>query len=91
MKKLIIVFVLIVMIFISGCIQQATPPEISKEQGHCISSGGTVTTAMCCLSSEDFPRMDLIGACGCSPENSHEVKICDCGEKVWNGDACITQ
>lgn len=64
-------------------------PEIDLESA-CFNSGGTVTTSLCCLSASDFPRMDVIGACGCSPENSHEVKTCDCGANaVWNGATCV--
>jgi len=132
MKKIIILFALTAIIFISGCVQNsgvecnvasdckgALPslcqvcsnnvsgcahfecnnnkcetvfcPESNSLSEKCTSTGGTVSTAMCCLSSGDFPRMDLIGACGCSSDNSHEVKICDCGEKVWNGETCISR
>ncbi|MEM0372255.1 MAG: eight-cysteine-cluster domain-containing protein [archaeon] len=67
----------------SGC--------VFSPENACTSSGGTVTTSLCCLSVGDFPRTDLIGACGCSPENSHEVKTCDCGAKaVWNGTKCVS-
>ena len=58
----------------------------------CVNSGGTVRTSLCCLSTNDFPNLCLIGPCGCSPENSHEVKICDCGEgKCWdsNRQECV--
>jgi len=58
----------------------------------CIDSGGTVQTGSCCLSADDFPDTCLIGACGCSPENSHEVKICDCGEgECWSSteNGCV--
>jgi len=62
--------------------------ETTKEQA-CINSGGTVATASCCKSSGDFPNSCLIGACGCSPTDSHEVKTCDCGEnKCWDGTKC---
>jgi len=58
----------------------------------CTNSGGTVTTALCCKSSNDFPNTCLIGACGCSPENSRTVKMCDCGEgKCFNGNTCIVE
>lgn len=63
--------------------------QIGEEQA-CISSGGTVTTGMCCKSTSDFPNLCLIGPCGCAPENSHEVKICDCGEdKCFNESECV--
>jgi hypothetical protein len=62
------------------------PMKISAEQA-CINSGGTVTTQLCCNSANDFPNTCLIGACGCSPDNSHEVKVCDCGEgKCWDSE-----
>ena len=58
----------------------------------CIDSGGTVKTGMCCLAVSDFPNLCLIGACGCSPENSHEVKTCDCGDgKCFNGETCVSE
>ncbi len=57
----------------------------------CTASGGSVSTTSCCLSSDDFPNSCNIGACGCAPTSSHDVKTCDCGEgKCFNGDECIT-
>jgi len=33
----------------------------------------------------------LIGPCGCSPENSHQIKTCDCGpDKCFNGNECVS-
>ena len=65
--------------------------EESKEEA-CLSSGGQVTTSLCCELTEDYPNLCLIGPCGCSPEDSHEVKICDCGEdKCFNGSECVSQ
>lgn len=60
----------------------------------CRASGGTVTTQLCCKSASDFPNTCLIGACGCSTDNSKEVKVCDCGEgKCWDSakQECVTQ
>lgn len=57
---------------------------------NCIDAGGTVTTSQCCNSTEDFPNLCLIGPCGCSPDNSHETKICDCGEgRCFDGNTCV--
>lgn len=62
----------------------------SQEDNSCTLSGGTVETAMCCMSSGDFPNTCAIGACGCSPENSHEVKVCSCGEGMcFDGESCV--
>ena len=56
----------------------------------CTDSGGTVRTSMCCKSTGDFPNLCAVGACGCAPEHSHEVKICDCGEgKCFDGNMCV--
>jgi len=56
----------------------------------CLDSGGEVKISLCCLSSGDFPNLCLVGPCGCSPENSHEVMICDCGEgKCFDGEECV--
>jgi hypothetical protein len=74
---------------LSGCTGTSPAQDQTLEQA-CTSSGGTVTTAACCLSAADFPNTCLIGACGCSPDNSHAVKTCDCGEgKCFDGTACV--
>ncbi|OGI12278.1 hypothetical protein A3K64_03060 [Candidatus Micrarchaeota archaeon RBG_16_36_9] len=55
----------------------------------CENSGGTVKNSVCCKSASDFPNTCLVGACGCSLQNSHGVKVCDCGEgKCWDGKEC---
>jgi|GEM_PF-1441708 len=83
--KLIAILAVLGILLISGCVEE----ETGKEQA-CIDSGGTVTTGMCCKSTGDFPDLCAVGACACSPENSHEVKICDCGEgKCFDGNACV--
>jgi len=51
----------------------------------CTSTGGTITTHSCCRMLGDYPETCLVGACSCSPANSHEVKYCDCGQgKCWD-------
>ncbi|MBU3896755.1 MAG: hypothetical protein KJ697_02365 [Nanoarchaeota archaeon] len=86
-STIILFIILVIFLFYPFYISSG---ECTSEQClKCIESGGIVTISLCCKSSSDFPRMDLIGACGCSPENSHEVKICDCGENAWNGKTCI--
>lgn len=52
----------------------------------CVSTGGTVGSGLCCLSSQDFPDTCTTGACGCSPNNSHTVQTCQCPNKK-----CFTQ
>jgi len=61
-----------------------------EKENSCTASGGTVTTGICCKSAGSFPDTCLIGACGCSAENSKQVKTCDCGQgKCFNGTACV--
>jgi hypothetical protein len=56
----------------------------------CIASGGTVGTSMCCLAVGDFPNNCSVGACGCAPGDSHEVKVCDCpAGKCFDGNSCV--
>jgi hypothetical protein len=60
-----------------------------KEQA-CLSSGGKISNSSCCQSSGDFPNSCAIGACGCAPASSHQVKTCDCGEgKCFDGNSCV--
>lgn len=68
---------------------QQIPSQKTKEQG-CTNSGGTIASSFCCNSVSDFPNSCLIGACGCAPANSHQVKTCDCGEgKCFDGNSCV--
>ena len=92
MSKLIIAIIIIIIVAGLGwwIYQSISAPEgITKEEA-CLSSGGQIMTSFCCKSVSDFPNLCLIGACGCSLENSHEVRICDCGEgKCFDGKQCI--
>lgn len=72
---------------LGGCVMGAAP---SPAEQSCLSSGGTISTAICCMSAADFPNTCLIGACGCSPDNSHPVRSCDCGSgKCFDGVRCV--
>jgi hypothetical protein len=66
-------------------VTNSTSPEET-----CLNAGGTVKTQLCCNSVGDFPY-DFTNdeskyntcfniTCNCTPENFHEIKICDCGE-----------
>ena len=62
---------------------------LTAEEG-CLTSGGTVTTATCCASTSDFPDTCAIGACGCSPNASHAVRVCQCSAgNCFNGTQCV--
>jgi len=70
-------------------IENETEKTSTKEEA-CVNSGGTVKTSSCCESASDFPNLCLIGPCGCGPQNSHQIKTCDCGpEKCFNGTECV--
>ena len=56
----------------------------------CLDSGGTLTTGLCCQSTDDFPDTCAIGACGCAPDFSHTVRLCDCGPAAcFDGSECV--
>lgn len=90
-KKIIFAVLIIVIIVVAGYFAYSGMgnKNVSGLEIACKNSGGVVSSAMCCGSASDFPNLCLIGACGCSPENSHEVKICDCGQdKCFDGASC---
>ncbi len=95
-KIILIVIATIVVAGIGYWIYQSTPEELTEEElteieQACVDSGGTISTSLCCKSTGDFPNLCLIGPCGCSPENSHQVKICNCGpDKCFNGSECVS-
>lgn len=68
-------------------------PSAGGENGKqkaCLDSGGTVEAGTCCQSAGDFPNSCLIGACGCAPASSHQVKTCNCGAgKCFDGNSCV--
>ena len=47
----------------------------------CVSSGGTVTTQLCCARCERLHcnTCAAFGACGCAPSSSHTISVCSCG------------
>jgi hypothetical protein len=72
----------------NSSLKETTPEEAVREY-NCAMSGGSIKDSLCCKSASDFPNSCLIGACGCSPGNSHEVKVCDCGiDKCFDGRDC---
>jgi hypothetical protein len=95
MNKIVLVVILALVVAVSLFIYMnafvgGTP--ITTTDQKCTLSGGAVTTQSCCGSASDFPNTCTIGACGCSPENSHDVKVCDCGAgKCWDSEknACV--
>lgn len=92
MKRGLIIIVLLAVIVISiGAYFLFNKPEPSLTKGQlCMHTGGTVRTSLCCGQTSDFPNLCSIGACGCSPTNSHNVQICDCGAgKCFGNNGCV--
>jgi hypothetical protein len=57
----------------------------------CSNAGGKISTKNCCKSTGDLPNTCSVGACSCSPANSHYVKICECGTgKCFSDGKCIS-
>lgn len=93
MAKKILIIIVLVIIIVAGYFlyNKFFKPPFSEEEKACVDSGGKLSTSLCCGQTKDFPNTCLIGACGCSPENSHEIKICDCGDGCWNGTECVSR
>lgn len=72
------------------CQGLVTTSQVSLED-ICINGGGTVKTQLCCNYITDFPDTCESDYCVCPLEESHEIKICDCGENCWswNNSKCI--
>jgi len=65
------------------------PQRQQSAELRCRNSGGTVASALCCASASDYPNTCLIGACGCAPDASHAVSVCDCGDgRCFDGTSC---
>jgi len=91
-KKIILIIVILIIVIGGGYLiyqSQQKPEQPTGTEKACIDSGGTVTTANCCKSASDFPNSCLIGACGCSLDNSKQVKTCDCKDGCWDGTKCV--
>jgi len=87
-KAIVIIIVIIAIGFLAYWLFQS---ETGLGQA-CLSSGGEVSTSLCCKTAADFPNLCLIGACGCSPQDSHEVKVCICPENYcFDGESCVVQ
>jgi hypothetical protein len=73
-------------------ITPSNQPSTGRQNGKqkaCIDSGGTVGSETCCGQTQDFPNNCAIGACGCAPSSSHQVKTCNCGAgKCFDGNSC---
>jgi hypothetical protein len=59
----------------------------------CTTSGGTVSTQLCCSSAADFRDTctTAVGACGCAPSSSVVVSVCTCpnGGCYLPGYGCV--
>jgi hypothetical protein len=53
-------------------------PDAQDLAALCTATGGRIDSGLCCSSVGDFPDSCLVGACGCSPSNSHTVVTCSC-------------
>jgi|GEM_PF-5751027 len=65
--------------------------ELANE---CVASGGTVNAQMCCIGTAAEFRdtcTNAVGACGCSPTNSVNVRVCTCpsGGCFLPGYGCV--
>ena len=95
-KTIITIIIIIIAAGLGYWIYQSSEPLVPKEsiieqEQACLDAGGQVSISLCCKSASDFPNSCLIGPCGCSPDNSHQVKVCDCGpDKCFNRNKCVS-
>jgi hypothetical protein len=61
-----------------GTVDVQVSPDAQELAALCTSSGGQISSGMCCTSIDDFPDGCVTGACGCSPTSSHSVALCSC-------------
>jgi hypothetical protein len=61
-----------------GKLDLLTSSDAISQAVLCTSTGGQVTSGLCCGGTGDFPNSCLTGACGCSSSNSHTVATCTC-------------
>jgi len=88
----ILIFILAIILVVLNTKNKKQIEVVQEKAINCTMSGGQIVDASCCLSASDFPNTCLIGACGCAPENSHQIKICDCGEdKCFDGQKCVSR
>jgi hypothetical protein len=86
----ILCIVVLAVLSLPAMVRSGAPAGVSQAEAGCLASGGRVSEAVCCLSVKDYPGTCVIGACGCSAENSHAVKTCTCPTgKCFNGTACV--
>lgn len=67
--------------------------DAAQRQG-CLDSGGSVSSGECCTTVPEFPDTCDIGSCGCAPQFSRDVALCDCGDSRCfsrNENACVTR
>jgi hypothetical protein len=53
-------------------------PDGGSLASACLATMGQIESGLCCTSATDFPNTCAVGACGCSPANSHTISQCAC-------------
>ncbi|MDD3487180.1 MAG: hypothetical protein PHF35_02255 [Candidatus Moranbacteria bacterium] len=75
----------------SSASRSTMQPKKDAKELACVNAGGKISQSLCCQSANDFSNTCAIGACGCAPDHSHQVKACDCGEgKCFDGKSCVS-
>ena len=58
----------------------------------CVETGGTILSQLCCKSASELPNTCAAGACGCSPEDSAPLDVCDCPPgRCFDGSSCVSR
>jgi hypothetical protein len=76
-----------------ACPVDALPADASPvvDGTSCVNTSGQVSAGLCCSDTGDFPDTCAVGACSCSPANSHTVNTCVCpsGTCFLPGLGCV--
>jgi hypothetical protein len=54
-------------------------PTVDDSVLPCLQTGGTSSSAMCCLGAASFPKTCGVDPCACPLNVSHLISVCDCG------------
>jgi len=86
--RFLLIGIILAMVFLAV----ASVSAQSDAESNCLSSGGSIGTENCCLSTNNFPNTCTIGACACSENYSHSIQTCNCPPGTcFDGNTCASQ
>jgi hypothetical protein len=79
----IVIIIVLIVVGVMGGIPGLNSNGVGVQQNRtqedlCTITNGSVVMQACCKTIISFPNTCLVGACGCSLANSHDVDTCVC-------------